>query len=77
MRHTWRGGLLWIGLTGGVAFAQTPSGAGNVNSFANVNPLPPEAQGPTPRHKDGTVDLSGLWRPADHAVPSQQGIAVR
>jgi hypothetical protein len=44
---------------------QTPSGAGNVNSFANINPLPPEPPGPAPRLPDGTIDLSGLWRPAD------------
>jgi hypothetical protein len=45
--------------------AQTPSGAGNVNSFANLNPLPPAPGGPAPRLPDGKVDLSGLWRPED------------
>ena len=45
--------------------AQTPSGAGNVNSFANLNPLAAAPAGPTPRLPGGRVDLSGLWRPAD------------
>ena len=45
--------------------AQTPSGAGNVNSFGNLNPLPPETPGPTPRLPNGRIDLTGLWRPAD------------
>lgn len=45
--------------------AQTPSGAGNVNSFANLNPLAPAPDGPTPRLSGGRADLSGLWRPAD------------
>ena len=45
--------------------SQTPSGAGNVNSFANLNPLAAAPTGPTPRLPGGRVDLSGLWRPAD------------
>ncbi len=53
--------ILWPGF----AAAQTPSGAGDVNSFANLNPLPPAATGPAPRLPGGKVDLSGLWRPAD------------
>jgi hypothetical protein len=45
--------------------AQTPSGTGNVNSFANLNPLPAAPAGPAPKLPGGRVDLSGLWRPAD------------
>ena len=47
------------------AAAQTPSGAGNVNSFANLNPLPAAPSGPAPRLPSGRIDLGGLWRPAD------------
>jgi hypothetical protein len=48
-----------------VLAAQTPSGGGNVNSFANVSPLAPAPPGPAPRLANGRVDISALWRPAD------------
>ena len=62
--------ILRLVIAGAILFArslagQTPSGAGNVNSFANLNPLPPAPAGPAPRLASGRVDISGLWRPAD------------
>ena len=61
-----RGSFLVSGILGaGWVAAQTPSGAGDVNSFANLNPLPAAPSGAAPRLPGGRLDLSGLWRPAD------------
>jgi len=62
--------MLRLVMAGAILFArplagQTHSGAGNVNSFANLNPLPPAPAGPAPKLASGRVDISGLWRPAD------------